>query len=319
MHPSTQTEGNVDTLLALLRDKLEPDGQNLACFLEGLYYSRYTTYWDYIQLDQLLHLQQPRTSSPDELIFVTYHQITELYFKLILAEIAQVTGCEDVDAAFFSERISRVNRYLQNLIYSFDIMVDGLDKDQFLKFRTALSPASGFQSHQFRLIEICSTGLLNLRAPHLRNLEEAVVSDDPYSQIYWKEGAMAVETKKKDMSLVLFERRYDPVLRQAAAAVHTTHLEAQLAKVSPADPGFGALRDHLRTMDQLLNIDWRLSHFRSAARHLRTQNGDARATGGTNWRQYLPAKYQRLMFFPGLWSEEEQAQWGRSYIETLFQ
>lgn len=67
--------------LAQLGQKFAATGQDMASYLEGLLQADYLTYWDYIQLETLLSLQNPKTAYPDELIFVTYHQITELYFN----------------------------------------------------------------------------------------------------------------------------------------------------------------------------------------------------------------------------------------------
>src|SRR6185436_5447603 len=138
-----------------LEQKYEAMGQDLSSYLDGLLYSDYLTYWDYIHLDTLLSLQNPKTSLPDEEVFIIYHQITELYFKLALAELRQIAERETITCEFFIARIDRLIRYFQNLESSFNIMVDGLESDQFLKFRMALLPASGFQSAQYRLIEIC--------------------------------------------------------------------------------------------------------------------------------------------------------------------
>ena len=66
-----------------LSDKYAAMGQDLSSYLDGLLYKDYLTYWDYIHLDTLLSLQNPKTAFPDEKIFILYHQITELYFKLI--------------------------------------------------------------------------------------------------------------------------------------------------------------------------------------------------------------------------------------------
>jgi tryptophan 2,3-dioxygenase len=55
--------------------------------LDGLLYADFLTYWDYIHLDTLLSLQSPKTPFPDEEIFIIYHQITELYFKLCPARV----------------------------------------------------------------------------------------------------------------------------------------------------------------------------------------------------------------------------------------
>ena len=62
-------------------------GQDLSSYLDGLLYADYRTYWDLIHLDTLLSLQRPQTSFHDEVVFIVYHQITELYFKLTLHEL----------------------------------------------------------------------------------------------------------------------------------------------------------------------------------------------------------------------------------------
>jgi Tryptophan 2,3-dioxygenase (vermilion) len=72
--------------IELLEKKFKNSGQDMLSYLDGLLYDRYTSYWDYIRLDSLLSLQVPSTPFPDEMIFICYHQITELYFKLILHE-----------------------------------------------------------------------------------------------------------------------------------------------------------------------------------------------------------------------------------------
>src|SRR4051812_1828175 len=155
--------------LKKLQAKYDYMGQDLSSYLDGLLYSDYLTYWDYIHLDTLLSLQNPKTSFPDEKVFILYHQITELYFRLVLLEIEQISAKTDLTDQFFLERITRIVRYFKNLENSFDIMVDGMEKDQFLKFRMALLPASGFQSAQYRFIEIGSTDLINLVAERERD------------------------------------------------------------------------------------------------------------------------------------------------------
>ncbi|MCK7558233.1 tryptophan 2,3-dioxygenase family protein [Chitinophaga sedimenti] len=194
--------------IKLLEEKYAAMGQDLSSYLDGLLYADYLTYWDYIGLDVLLNLQHPRTPIPDENIFIIYHQITELYFKLSLQAIAQVCTTESTDEKTFETQIRRVNNYFRNLIRSFEIMVDGMDKDQFLQFRMALLPASGFQSGQFRMIEITSAPLKQLvYEPH----REGLVADDLPSvldKIYWRGGATELATGKKTLTLRQFERKY---------------------------------------------------------------------------------------------------------------
>ena len=121
--------------LARLQQKYEAMGQDMTSYLDGLLYADFLTYWDYIHLDTLLSLQNPKTPFPDEEIFIIYHQITELYFKLILHECKQIASQQDITAGFFATRLKRINQYFTALTHSFGIMVDGMEKEQFLKFR----------------------------------------------------------------------------------------------------------------------------------------------------------------------------------------
>src|SRR6187551_2760495 len=118
-------------LLQKLQQKYAVMGQDLSSYLDGLLHSDYLTYWDYIHLDTLLSLQNPKTSFPDEKVFIVYHQITELYFNLVLWEIEQIAENENVTETFFVDRMKRVNNYLKNLVHSFTIMIDGMERDQF--------------------------------------------------------------------------------------------------------------------------------------------------------------------------------------------
>ena len=77
-------------ILILLEEKYGKSGQDMKSYLEGLLHADYINYWDYIQVETLLTLQKPRTPVKDEIIFIIYHQITELYFKLCLHEIEQI-------------------------------------------------------------------------------------------------------------------------------------------------------------------------------------------------------------------------------------
>ena len=88
-----------------LEEKFKNSGQDMGSYLDGLLYDKYLTYWDYISLDTLLSLQNTKTHFPDEEIFITYHQITELYFKLIIHEQKQIIEAEQLSASFFIEAI----------------------------------------------------------------------------------------------------------------------------------------------------------------------------------------------------------------------
>lgn len=305
-----QVPANILDRIQKLDEKFEAMGQDLASYLDGLLYADYLKYWEYIHLDTLLSLQHPKTAFPDENIFIIYHQITELYFKLILSEMDQAIAGEADDAGRFHLRIQRINNYLFHLSHSFSIMELGMDKEQFLKFRMALLPASGFQSGQFRLMEIKATPLENL-LPGDRE-QKGVVEED-YEQIYWKSGASELASGKKTLTLRHFEEKYDDLFLRTIQS-HRGRTLYEVYRSRYESGGSEALREDLRKLDSLANIHWRLAHYRSAVRYLQKDPEDIAATGGTNWQKYLPPRFQRISFFPELWTEEEKKEWGKAWV-----
>lgn len=307
--------------IKLLDEKYQSMGQNLVSYLDGLLYTDYLTYWDYIHLDTLLSLQNPKTSIPDEEIFIMYHQITELYFKLCLHEFEQLSEKENIGLAFFVERTTRINRYFEALITSFDVMVDGMDPQQFLKFRMSLLPASGFQSGQYRMIEICSTDFKNLVAKDVRSGFPDEISDPQiekmYEHLYWKAGATELATGKKTLTLVQFEKKYSEQFIQLAKKVKHKNLLALYKSLPAADQKNEQAIAALRQLDVNVNINWPLSHYKSAVRYLQKSPEDIAATGGTNWQKYLPPRFQKRIFYPELWSADEINEWGKSWVDKM--
>ncbi|OFY83497.1 MAG: tryptophan 2,3-dioxygenase [Bacteroidetes bacterium RIFCSPLOWO2_12_FULL_35_15] len=307
--------------IKLLDEKYQSMGQDLSSYLDGLLYADYLTYWDYIHLDTLMSLQTPKTNIPDEEIFIMYHQITELYFKLSLHEYNQLAERENLDVKFFTDRITRINRYFEGLITSFDIMVDGMDPKQFLKFRMSLLPASGFQSGQYRMIEICSTAFKNLVAKDIRDSFSNDVNDvqieKMYEHIYWKAGATELATGKKTLTLVQFEEKYSKQFIELAKKFKQKNLWALYKSLPEADQKNEKLILALRQMDVNVNVNWVLSHYKSAVRYLQKDPEDIAATGGTNWQKYLPPRFQKRIFYPELWNENELAEWGKNWVKSV--
>jgi tryptophan 2,3-dioxygenase len=208
MDESKNDQGLADKLKKL-QQKYDVMGQDLSSYLDGLLYADYLTYWDYIHLDTLLSLQSPKTHFPDEKVFIVYHQITELYFNLTLWEIEQIAEKEEMDEKFFIDRLNRIINYFRILTNSFIVMVDGMEREQFLKFRMSLLPASGFQSAQYRLIEICSTDMINLANANEREaLAEYSDIDLQMEKLYWRSGATELASGKKTLTLLQFEEKY---------------------------------------------------------------------------------------------------------------
>ena len=302
-----------------LETKFKNSGQDLGSYLDGLLHDRYLTYWDYIHLDTLLSLQIPRTHFPDEEIFIAYHQITELYFKLIIHELKQIIDDKLQTASFFIEKLERVNRYFRILINSFDVMIKGMDKEQFLKYRMSLLPASGFQSVQFRLIEIYSTPLFNLvNAKQRIDFNEHSALEEVYEHLYWKSGATDMKTGEKTLTLKQFEYRYTPRMMRIAKEVKSSTIYHKYLDLPEKEQNNMELIKALRTFDTNVNINWLLMHMGAAFRYLNKDKGEVLATGGTNWKSFLPPSFQKVHFFPNLWNEEEKENWGQQWVTHQF-
>ncbi|MCS7297988.1 MAG: tryptophan 2,3-dioxygenase family protein [Bacteroidia bacterium] len=305
--------------LEALRHKYNLLGQDMEAYLEGLLYSRSLTYWDYIELETLLTLQKPRTDFPDEVIFIVYHQITELYFKLVKVELDLLLQESWEDESILRKRLKRVASYFRHLTHSFEIMMHGMDTENFLRFRTALLPASGFQSVQFREIELYLTGLRQLLAPHRRNVKGDTI-EELYENIYWKFGNLDRRTGDKTLTLRLFEQRYDNHLLELARRLSDKNVNARLEAKLRQGQLSEKLIEVCREVDVRINIHWRLVHLRTASHYLRQEDEALPSTGGTNWPEYLPPYNQNIQFFPLLWSSEEKAQWGRgSFLDQYLQ
>lgn len=305
--------------LELLQEKYSGLGQDLISYLDGLLYADVTTYWDYIEIDTLLSLQKPKTRFPDEVVFIMYHQITELYFKLSLREFEQIGNKENIDKQFFIARVTRINRYFEALIKSFEIMIEGMEREQFLKFRMSLLPASGFQSAQYREIEIFSTDFINLVAKDQRqNFSAASSINEMFEQIYWKDGATEAGSGKKTLTLTQFEDKYKASFIALGENCRTKNLWQVYLTLNEEDRNDPKVIDALRTNDTNVNVNWPLAHYKSAVRYLAREDSDIPATGGTNWQKYLPPRFQKRIFYPALWSSEEIENWGKGWVdETL--
>jgi tryptophan 2,3-dioxygenase len=308
----------IKSQISKLEEKYKNSGQDLSSYLDGLLHQRYLTYWDYIHLDTLLSLQVPRTHFPDEEIFIMYHQITELYFKLILHEQKQLVDDKSGNLDFFIEKVRRINSYYTVLISSFGVMIKGMEREQFLQYRMALLPASGFQSAQFRMIEIYATPLENLVHVSERDQYSSESTlEELYEHIYWKKGATDVSTGEKTLTLKQFEYRYTPRLIRIAKQVKNATIYHKYLSLPSDLKKNESLVEALKTLDINANINWQLMHMGSAHRYLRRESVDIEATGGTNWKEYLPPSFQKIVFFPELYSDQELNNWGKQWVDHM--
>ena len=305
-----------DKIFEDLKTKYDAIGQDVNTHLSGLLHSKPITYWDYIQPEALLNLQVQRTNLPDEMVFIMYHQINELLFKMILWEIEQIATNIDLKTHFFTDRLNRISRYFDMLSSSFEIMGDGMEVDQYMKFRDTLTPASGFQSAQYRKIEFASTELINLIDIRFRS---TIDRDTPFSHafdhLYWQAAGKNYATGEKNTLLQLFEDRYMDDFIVFMETYNTCNLWTKFKSLPIEDQKDVKLVNAMRHYDHTVNVLWVMAHLNAAAKYLNSGDSEVPATGGSDWRKYMHPRYQRRIFFPDLWSEDEIENWGVNNLE----
>ena len=294
-----------------LHDKFEAINQNTSTHLEGLLWAKPITYWDYIQTDALLSLQTQRTTLPDEMVFVMYHQVNELLFKMILWEMNQLCHNEKPTTDYFTEKLGRISRYFDMLTTSFDIMKDGMEPEQYLKFRNTLTPASGFQSAQYRLIEFSSTDLINLIDNRFRaTIDRNTPYEHAFEHLYWQAAGKDYHTGEKSYLILEFERKYKKMFLDWMEEYNTINLWRKFKQLPEADQQNPELVAAMRHYDKTVNITWVMGHFNAAKKYIESVPGNHVATGGSDWKKYMLPKYQKRIFFPELWTKEELDNWG---------
>lgn len=303
---------NYEDLLNSLKSKYDAQSEDTENYLEGLLYSKSITYWDYIHTDALLSLQIQRTTFPDEMVFIAYHQINELIFKMILWEISQVADKDALDIAFFEDKLMRISRYFDMLTTSFNIMREGMDRDQYMKFRHTLTPASGFQSAQYRMIEFASTELINLIDLRFRaTIDRETPFEHALEHLYWQAAGKDYNTGKKSSLLTNFESRYKEEFITFMKTYNTKNLWSRFKELPSDDQKDKDLIKAMRHYDFTVNMTWVMAHYNAAKHYILGADGDGEATGGSDWQKYMHPKYQRRIFFPELWSQDELDNWGK--------
>ncbi len=252
------------------------------------------SYGDYLQLDELLGAQRPRTAAHDEVLFIVQHQTTELWLKLVLHELHTVAALldgEELGPAF--KGLARVEQVLRVLIESWDVLTTMTPAD-YSSFRAGLDTASGFQSYQYRELEY----LLGNKDPlylgpfehrpdlagHLRRvLDEPSLYDLAVRLLARRGLPVAPDVLARDVALT---HRSDPSVIAAWRLVYAdpaTHWELYELAEKLLD-----LEDALR--------QWRLRHVTTVERII----GGKPGTGGTSGVAYLRER-MNVVLFPELW------------------
>jgi tryptophan 2,3-dioxygenase len=253
------------------------------------------TYGSYLRLEQLLSAQQleseKATGSPahDELLFITVHQVYELWFQQLLHEataardaMLQTAGVGDADRSWWAQHLlQRMHAIERVLIHQIDVL-ETMTPQDFLQFRQTLAPASGFQSVQFRELEFLSgakdasfverfKGLTAQERDRLRRRLDEPTLWDAFVHVLTARGLPADDEQQ--------------VLQSLRRAAHD--------RTSYAD--VWALAEALLEHDELAAA-WRARHVMMVERMIGTKTG----TGGSSGAHYLRSRLD-LRYYPLLW------------------
>lgn len=252
------------------------------------------TYNNYLKVAELKQLQiclsQP--AHHDEPLFIVIHQTYELWFKLVLHELDEVArhlqGDKVRRATFYLRRVVAILKLLVQQIHILETMTP---KD-FLGFRENLSPASGFQSSQFRELEFIG----GLKSPAV--LEHFKEDAEAFALLEQRYKAPSLP----DLYYELLRRRGFSLPADNPSSTESTQLREkrilELIKIYEDDDKYGDLLD---LTEALLDVDeqiflWRFNHVTVVERII----GFRKGTGGSEGVSYLRSTLDKRCF-PELW------------------
>ena len=278
-----------------------PAPQSTAAHREGaqMDFSQSMSYGDYLSLASLLGAQHPRSGDHNEMLFIIQHQATELWLKLVLHELGAARDqlrSDDLQPAF--KMLARVSRIFAQLVQSWDVL-STLTPSEYSLFRPALGASSGFQSHQYRMLEFMlgnrdSTLLKpfahrpDVHGVLARELETPSLHDEALRLLSRRGFAIPAERLTRDWR----ERaELSPEVEQAWLAVY-------------ADTA--AHWDLYELAEKLVDLEdafrqWRFRHVTTVERII----GNKRGTGGTSGVGYLQQAVGTQLF-PELWRVRTQ-------------
>jgi tryptophan 2,3-dioxygenase len=251
------------------------------------------TYGGYLKIDELLSLQQPRSSGPehDELLFIVIHQVYELWFKQLLHELDRAIHLLTSDDSYRAQHtLKRILTILKVMVAQLDIL-ETMTPQEFLSFRARLEAASGFQSDQFRQLEF----ILGAKS------ERAIARFPDGSRARIALARRYAEPTIWDAFLRYLAREGYPVpasqlTRDVAAPVEpSAEMQAILVGVYRRDPKNAELCERLVDLDEGVQ-EWRYRHVKMVERTIGTKRG----TGGSSGAEYLRNTVGRNLF-PDLW------------------
>jgi tryptophan 2,3-dioxygenase len=242
------------------------------------------TYGGYLAVPELLELQRLRSDPPvhDELLFITVHQAYELWFKQVIFELETIRDrMIEGDAVRARHYLTRVHAIERVLIEHIEVL-ETMSPQDFLEFRSLLSPASGFQSAQFRELEFL-TGLKERR--YLRDLAATPEELERLAR-------RLEEPTVWDGFVALLEANGLPMPEDDEEA--RTQILLNMAR-EPNHAALFAVAEGLLDHDEAI-AQWRYHHVLMVEREIGAKTG----TGGSSGVEYLRSTLEKR-FFPELW------------------
>jgi tryptophan 2,3-dioxygenase len=242
------------------------------------------TYGSYLRLPELLAQQVPQVVPPahDELLFITVHQVYELWFKQLLHELTAARDAMSLAETWRARHLLQRAQVVERLLVSQVDVLETMTPQDFLEFRSALAPASGFQSVQFRELEFLSgvkdprfvTRLRDLTESERERLARRLAEPtlwDAYTELLSSRGLPAATDDQILASLV------------AVARDRASHDDLwQLAEA-------------LLTHDEMAAL-WRARHVQMVERQIGTKSGTGGSTGAPYLHQRVPMQYYPLLW-----------------------
>ncbi len=258
------------------------------------------TYSEYLQLNSLLESQKLLSEGPehDEMLFIIIHQAYELWFKEILHEMDYLKKLlENKDLARSLHTMKRILTILKILVAQIDIL-ETMTPLEFLSFRDRLESASGFQSAQFREIELCmgkrTPGMLN--RTHFGNKERIKIEKRIKEPAVWDAFIDYLSKIGYEVPEQYLKRDYSQPITASQSIQNIIKL---IYKTDPVNSQFCELMVDLDEGFQ----EWRYRHVKMVQRTIGTKMG----TGGSDGVKYLMTTLNQP-FFPDLWEIRAELQ-----------
>ncbi len=242
------------------------------------------TYGAYLRLPSLLAQQVPLADPPahDELLFITVHQVYELWFKQLLHELVEARGAMDADQTWIATHLMRRAQVIERLLVSQIDVIETMTPQDFLQFRSTLAPASGLQSVQFRELEFLSGAKDHRFVGRFRGL-----TADEKERL----SRRLAEPSLWDAYLGLLGRRGLDV----GSDQEITASLLEIARDRAAHDDLWQLAESLLTHDEVAAL-WRARHVQMVERQIGTKSGTGGSTGAPYLHHRVPLRYYPLLW-----------------------